>query len=111
LGYTEGATEYDPLQAVNLAMRHHAEMPDVEVIWPGVGPSPIDNILKHRDSLIYHVCYKTRNVPATLAAIEAAGLQILQVAAARPAILFGGSNVSFYHINGFGLIELIHDES
>ena len=43
LGYTEGAQAFDPLQKVNLAMRHHAAMPDVEVIWPGDGPSPIDH--------------------------------------------------------------------
>ena len=42
LGYRAGNTCYDPLQKVNLAMRHHRRMPDVEVIWPGAEPSPID---------------------------------------------------------------------
>ena len=35
MGYRAGAALFDPLQNVNVAMRHHAEMPDVEVVWPG----------------------------------------------------------------------------
>ena len=108
LGYRTGATEFDPLQAVNLAMLHHLTMPDVEVIWPGDGPSPIDNLIKKRDSLIYHLCYTTASAETTVAAIEAAGLQIIQVVEPRPAVLFGGLAVSFHHVAGFGLIELIH---
>jgi hypothetical protein len=110
LGYHEGASEYDPLQGVNLAMRYHPDAPDIEVIWPGPGPSPIDNLLKKRDSLIYHLCYTTSAPEATLAAIEAEGLQVLSLIEPRPAILFGGLEVSFHHVAGFGLIELIHGE-
>jgi len=108
LGYWEGAVEFDPLQGVNVAMRHHSEMPDVEVIWPGEGPSPIDRLIKGRDSLIYHLCYSAPNAAASLAAIEAAGLQLYTVAEPCPAILFGGLPVSFHAIGGVGVIELIH---
>jgi len=110
LGYREGAVEFDPLQGVNVAMRHHAEMPDVEVIWPGEGPSPIDRMIKGRDSLIYHLCYSAPDAAASLAAIEAAGLQLYTVSEARPAVLFGGLAVSFHAIGGVGVIELIHGD-
>jgi hypothetical protein len=108
LGYREGAMEFDALQRVNVAMRHHDEMPDVEVIWPGDGPSPIDRLIKGRDSLIYHLCYSTPDADASLAAMEAAGLQLHTVAQPCPAILFGGLAVSFHLIGGVGMIELIH---
>jgi hypothetical protein len=110
LGYTEGAVEYDPLQRVNVAMRHHAEMPDVEVIWPGDGPSPIDRFIKGQDSMIYHLCYTTADAAATIVSLERAGLQVCAVSEPRPAVLFGGLDVSFHLVEGIGLIELIHGE-
>lgn len=108
LGYTEGAVEYDPLQRVNVAMRHHERMPDVEVIWPREKPSPIDSIIKGRESLIYHLCYVAEDAAAVLANLERAGLQVHTVAEAKPAILFGDLPVSFHMVGGIGLIELIH---
>jgi len=107
LGYRAGSTCYDPLQKVNLAMRHHERMPDVEVIWPGAEPSPIDRMLKKSDSMIYHLCYTSANVDESLAALERAGLEVLPLGMAQPALLFGGIEVSFYNITGVGIIEII----
>jgi hypothetical protein len=109
LGYTPGAAAYDPRQNVNLAMRHHATMPDVEVIWPGEGPSPIEKMLR-RGHMIYHLCYVTRDADASVAAIEAAGLEVVPVSPATPAVLFGGVPVSFHAVGEVGLIELLHGE-
>jgi hypothetical protein len=110
LGYTEGAVEYDCLQRVNVAMRHHPHMPDVEVIWPGDGPSPIDRVIKGRDSLIYHLCYSASDAATALIMIEQTGLQVRTVSEPCPAILFGGLPVSFHLVSGIGMIELIHGE-
>jgi hypothetical protein len=114
LGYTEGNSAFDPLQKVNLAMRHHAAMPDVEVIWPGNSRSPIDNLVKPTGSMIYHLCYTSPNPEAALLALEAVGLRTILVSPPTPAVLFGGRPVSFHHIRGFGLIEFlypgIHDD-
>jgi Glyoxalase/Bleomycin resistance protein/Dioxygenase superfamily len=107
LGYRAGSICYDPLQKVNLAMRHHDRMPDVEVIWPGQEPSPIDRMLKQSDSIIYHLCYTSENVDGSLAALERAGLEVLPLGMAQPALLFGGIEVSFYSITGVGIIEII----
>ena len=107
LGYTAGSTCYDPLQKVNLAMRHHDDMPDVEVIWPGPEASPIDRMLKQRDTLIYHLCYTSGDVERSVAALETAGLEVLQLGMAQPALLFGGKEVSFYSITDVGVIEII----
>jgi hypothetical protein len=107
LGYRAGSSCYDPLQKVNLAMRHHDRMPDVEVIWPGQEPSPLDRMLKQSDSMIYHLCYTSENVDGSLAALERAGLEVLPLGIAQPALLFGGIEVSFYNITGVGVIEII----
>jgi Glyoxalase/Bleomycin resistance protein/Dioxygenase superfamily len=107
LGYRAGSNCYDPLQKVNLAMRHHDRMPDVEVIWPGQEPCPLDRMLKQSDSMIYHLCYTSENVDGSLAALERAGLEVLPLGIAQPALLFGGLEVSFYNITGVGIIEII----
>jgi hypothetical protein len=109
LGYADGAMTFDPLQNVNLAMRHHAVMPDVEVIWPGEGPSPIDLMIR-RGHMIYHLCYVTRDACASVEAMTAAGLEVMPLGPPKPAKLFGGVPVSFHSIDEVGLIELIHGE-
>ena len=109
MGYEPGRQVFDPLQNVNLAMRHHSAMPDVEVIWPGEGASPIDKMIR-RGHMIYHLCYVTADADASVAAIEAAGLEVAPLGPAKPAVLFGGSPVSFYAIDQVGMIELIHGE-
>ena len=108
LGYGAGAEIFDPARGLNLAMRHHPHMPDVEVIWPGQGHSPIDNLLNRGDGLIYHLCYAAEAAGNALAAMAAAGLDVVDVCEPQPAALFDGMPVSFHQIGGFGLIELIH---
>jgi len=109
MGYEDGATVFDPLQNVHLAMRHHKAMPDVEVVWPKESGSPIDRMLR-RGHMIYHLCYVTQNAECSLAAMEAAGLVILPLGEPKPALLFGGTPVSFHTIDQIGMIELIHGE-
>ena len=108
LGYTRDNQVFDPLQTVSLALFSHKEMPAIEVIWPADGPSPIDNLLRQRSGILYHLCYVTESAPASLAAMEAAGLRVMLAVESKPAILFRGRPVSFHHVHGVGLIELIH---
>ena len=107
LGYRPGAQTFDPLQNVNLAMRHHAAMPDVEVIWPGDGTSPIDQMIK-RGNMIYHMGFETDDADASIAAMEASGLRVFSLGAPKPARLFGGVAVSFHRVDQVGLIEFLH---
>jgi hypothetical protein len=107
LGYMAGNAAFDPIQRVNLAMRHHPMMPDVEVIWPGDGPSPIDKLIRRSGAMIYHLCYACPDADQALDALSASGVEIVPVSAPAPAILFGGQKVSFHHVSGFGLIELL----
>lgn len=107
LGYREGNAVFDPLQRVNLAMRHHPVMPDVEVIWPGEGPSPVDKMIRQSGTMIYHLCYSCPEPQDVLAALEAAGIDAMLISPPTPAVLFGGREVSFHVVPGFGLIELL----
>lgn len=106
-GYRIGRSMFDPLQKVNLALARHENQPTIEVVWPGDAPSPIDKVLKSGPGF-YHICYTSSDPEASLEALEARGLQVMEVVAPTPAILFAGLKVSFHFALGFGLFELIH---
>jgi len=108
LGYRKAAEHFEPTQGVHVALFEHEAMPAVEALWPGLDPSPIDRLLKGRDALIYHLCYRSDSPAASLKSMEAAGLRVLPVLEPRPAILFGGRPVSFHNVVSVGLIELVH---
>lgn len=112
LGYRVGPQVYDPLQNVNLAMFNHDAMPDVELICPAEGAGPLDELLStHKDGLIYHMCYTSTDLDASLEAMESDGeLRLYEMSPPKPAVLFGGKPVSFYVIGGVGLIEIIDEQ-
>ncbi len=113
LGYQLLPPLYDPLQCVNLRMCTHPAMPHVELIWSAEtgAPSPVGNLLKNREGLVYHLCYSSNNVAGALAGMEKLGLRILPLGEAKPAVLFEGLCVSFYEVRDMGLIEIIHTNS
>jgi methylmalonyl-CoA/ethylmalonyl-CoA epimerase len=109
LGYGTPPVVHDPLQGVNLVLCEHSAMPAVEVIF-AAGPSgPLDAILAHQPQAVYHLCFRAAALSASLAAMKSAGHRLLAVSPPKPAVLFGGLEVSFYMVRGFGLIEIIAD--
>ena len=107
LGYAIGPEIFDPLQNVRLRMCTSQAMPDVEVISPGEGETPIDTFLSLMDGLVYHTCYVSENVTRSVEQMKAQGSRIICVSSPKPAILFDHNEVSFYNVVGFGLIEII----
>jgi methylmalonyl-CoA/ethylmalonyl-CoA epimerase len=111
LGYTIGESVFDPEQNVRLCMCAHPDMPHVEIICPAdAGKSPVDRLVARHDAgIVYHVCYRSENLAASLAAMETAGVRLVCVSSPKPAVLFGGERVSFYMIDGMGLIEILEN--
>ncbi len=111
LGYRLGEPVFDPEQNVNLIMcTHVGSMPDVEIIYPAAGKSPVDALVAGRpEGIVYHICYVSADLPATLAALDAAGVRAVCKVPPVPAALFAGRRVSFYDIVGMGLVEIIED--
>lgn len=113
LGYSIGPVVFDPLQNVHLIMCKHPSMTDIEIIYPAKGIGPLDELLlSHQNGLVYHMCYVSEDVDASLEALEEdGGLRLFSVTPPKPAILFGGNAVSFYNVAGVGLIEIIDDST
>jgi catechol 2,3-dioxygenase-like lactoylglutathione lyase family enzyme len=111
LGYRIGPTIFDPLQNVRLAMCVHDHMPHVEIITPGEGEGPLDKLLStHKNGLVYHVCYTSTDLDRSLEALEGDGkLSVYSISPPKEAVLFGGKRVSFYLVEGIGLIEIIDE--
>ncbi len=111
LGYKIGELIFDPEQNANLIMcRHQGSMPDVEIIYPATGKSPVDSYLNLRpDGVVYHVCYVTRDLSASLQWLEQNSMRVVCLVPPTPAVLFGGYRVSFYNIVGMGVCEIIED--
>ena len=107
LGYRCDPVVHDPLQGVNLVWCEHRAMPAVELIYAAAESGPLDAILAQQPQAVYHLCYRSFSVRASLDAMKAAGQRVLTVSAPKAAVLFGGLEVSFYMVRGFGLIEII----
>ena len=112
LGYVIGKPVNDAEQNVNLVFCTHSTAPAIEIIFPANGKSPIDALVaKHANGIVYHCCYVSKDLDATLSAFSKSGLRPLCVSSPKPAILFGGAIVSFYQIMGIGLIEIIENRN
>jgi hypothetical protein len=110
LGYHVGSPIFDCHQNVNLILCSHNTEPDIEIIYPGDGEGPIDNLVaRHANGIIYHSCYVTKDIDKTLGALSNAGLRPVCVSSPKAAALFGGKKVSFYQVIGVGLIEILED--
>jgi hypothetical protein len=106
LNYSIGQVTYDDLQNVNLIMCEHHQMPDVELIYPANTPGPLDNWLKEQSQVIYHLCYTCCDLIWTLEQLRE-NHRVITISPPKPAILFNYQQVSFYQIQGFGIIEII----
>lgn len=110
LGYEIGEEVYDNLQKVNLILCRSDSMPDIEIITKSEEPGPLDAILKNRTEIIYHVCFSTPDLESSLKAITDNGNRMLCISSPKPAVLFADKAVSFFIVDGFGLIEFILDK-
>lgn len=111
MGYALGDAVTDTLQNVTLALCTHPTMPDVELVTPASTPCHLDKVLEHNpQGTLYHFCYTTQNLDETLDAIEDAGHRLYCIAPPKPAVLFQLEEVSFYIVEGFGLIEIIDQQ-
>lgn len=108
LGYMPGTRIFDPQQNVYVRLCRAPLQPSVEIVQPGdEGQSPVDNIIAKHNELIYHTCYETPDLRDTLATFEKIGIRAVPLGERKPAVLFNGRHVSFYHIRGWGIIELL----
>ena len=64
-----------------------------------------------REGLVYHMCYRSRRPGSIIGSPRRAmaACHVYCVSPPKEAVLFGGKRVSFYLIEGVGLIEIIDE--
>lgn len=107
LGYTPGKVILDEIQNVQLLLCSHPHMPDIEVIFRTTTRGPVDFILQDKEEMLYHVCYVTPSLKSTLQSFKNHGLTVRTLSKPKPAKMFDNNNISFYHIPGIGVIEIL----
>jgi len=108
LGYQIGVSVRDDLQQVNLIFCQNSSMPAVEIITPVDGtPGPLTTYLESSNGVIYHLCYECANREQALTRMESDQHRVRCISEPKPAILFNGAKVSFYRVQGFGMIEIL----
>lgn len=111
-GFTCEHNVYDPLQDVFLRWCERSESTPVEIVTPSQNDGPLARVLSQQGSSFYHLCYEVDwPLDEAVLKIREAGMRIITVRPAMPAVLFGGRCVSFHVIQGFGLVELLEAES
>ena len=86
LGFTIGQRIHDPVQNVYVRLCTSPSRPPVEIVQPGGGDKgPVDAILSKYREVIYHTCYETPDLQATLAAFDGLGLSYMTLSDWRPA--------------------------
>ena len=108
MGYNITNAVYDPLQEVYQQMCTSTYMPNIELIFTSnKSAKPLESILKKKISNIYHICYITSSTDLALKHFNSSGVRIMELRKPLPAKIFNNNLVSFYFIEGFGIIELL----
>ena len=103
-----GESVFDSAQNARLQLCTHLRHTAVEIIWPGDTPGPVKKLTeRHTSGIVYHLCCETDNLPAALAALEAAVVKAICISPPKRAPMFGGRPVSFYNVVGLGLVEIL----
>ena len=97
-----------PNDSLHSVLAVHDQMPIVEAMWQSETPGPLDELVKRgQPGLSWYVCYHTDDLERSLRAMASAGLEPRCVAGANNSALFPLNRISFYSIDGIGLIEII----
>ena len=76
LGLEYGGTEEIPDQKVRVAFFQLGEV-RIELLEPTAADSPIAKFLEKRGPGLHHIAYQVEDLPATLAALKAAGVRLI----------------------------------
>lgn len=107
LGLRASEPEFVADQKVNVLVTY-AGAQRIELVEPASADSPVSKFLATRGGGLHHVAYAVDDVAAAIAALEAAGLRLIDE---RPRPGAHGTRIAFVHPSATGgvLTELVED--
>ncbi len=106
LGYEGSAAVVDDGQEAELVMLRSEHLPHIELIKPLYERSHLNNLLKTRSEAIYHMCYEVDDLEDVLGTLRK-DFKVTCLKEQKQAVLFDGRNVSFYYVDGVGIVEFL----
>ncbi|MGL1934869.1 MAG: VOC family protein [Fibrobacterales bacterium] len=107
-GYTISEPVHDNLQQVKLQMasldNEHAH---IEIITPFITNHKLIELVQRQNDYMYHSCFTVENMNVLIEEFSNRNIRAFQISPPKPAILFSNKHVSFYAIEGLGLVEFI----
>lgn len=98
LGLRSAAVEEVPEQKVRVAFFGVGDV-RIELLEPTAADSPVARFLEQRGPGLHHIAYRVDDLPATLAALKAAGVRLIDESP-RPGA--HGMKIAFAHPSGTG---------
>ncbi len=105
LGYSKGATVFDPLQNINICFLTHSSMPMVELLSPVDESSPVVQILEKNGVMPYHICYEVDDLENNIKVFKRQHYVV--VSKPKVASAIDDRRVAFLYNADMGLIELV----
>ena len=106
IGYSCSGPVVDTLQQVELVMCESLLLPDIELIKPLNAQSPVSAYLKRSRETIYHIGFSVKDIKKVIEIIERSH-KIFCISEQKEAVLFRKKFISFYYVEGVGLLEFI----
>ena len=105
MGYTASPAVDDPIQHVRVAFLEKPGEPRLELLEPLDDQSPIKRTLESVGVSPYHICYKVKDIEATIELLRQR--RFLLVSGPVPACAMDNRQVAFMFHKNTGLIELV----
>ena len=107
LGYKVESIKINKSYNVKNAVCISKKMPNIEIVSKiKETKSPIDNLLKKHENLIYHLCYISNNLKKTLSIFKKNKILFTRITKPRFSP-FKNIYSSFFYIKGIGLVEIM----
>ncbi len=111
MSFVNTAATFDPLQNASLVMLKKDGLDSIELVYM----SDIERRTYISDGnkvgKPYHLCYRVKNFSEVLKELDNNNIPWEIVSQAKQAVLFGGKEVMFIHVQGVGVIEFLQDNN
>ena len=105
LGYVASETIVDPIQNIKNCFLSKSSMPQIELLAPVDGNSPVVRTLETSGVTPYHICYEVDDIKAAIK--ELREQHFVRVSKPQPACAINNRRVCFLYNKDVGLIELV----
>ncbi len=111
MSFVNTAAVFDPLQNASLVMLKKEGLDSIELVYMSDIERRTYIPEGNKAGKPYHLCYRVKNFSEVLKDLDNNNIPWEIVSQAKQAVLFGGKEVMFIHVQGVGVIEFLQDNT